>query len=318
MGMGVPSMMPNFPPPLPSGWSEHMGRSQLLYSIYGRLTDISAPDGVTRYYFNSQSKESTYVRPSFAPLPPSAPLIPTPAPPAQKKKKEKPKDKVPVPGTTWTRITTTEGNVFYFEKESKRSEWSVPEEIREEVGELEAEEKRVKDEKIAMEEEKRKEERLERMREQERVRMEVEEERKRGAEKRKKVSEGTEGKVVKKVKREEGEEVKLGDDDQQAETVNGSGVKVEAGDDEEKYGPQDEEDEADWMKAVAAEFAAEEKNQAQQEQEDKENTAKAEEEAAKKVFAVPNKVQVTLEEGRALFKVSYSEFVPVMPDERLM
>ncbi len=59
----------------------------------------------------------------------------------KKKKKEKPKDKVPIPGTTWTRVKTTEGNVFYFDKETKLSEWTVPESIKAEVAALEAEEK---------------------------------------------------------------------------------------------------------------------------------------------------------------------------------
>lgn len=174
--------------------------------------------------------------------------------------------------------------MFYFEKESKRSEWSVPEEIRAEVEELEKEEKRVRDEKAKEEEEKRKEERLERLREQERVRVEVEEERRKKGEKRKAGAEGgSEGKEAKKVKVEDGTE------------------EVE----EELAGPKDEEDEEAWMKAVAAEFAAADKSAADQEKQDKEDTAKAEEEAAKKVFAVPDKVVVSPEEGRALFKVSY-------------
>lgn len=210
----------------------------------------------------------------------------------KKKKKEKPKDKVPVPGTTWTRITTTEGNVFYFEKESKRSEWSVPEEIKDEVAELEAEEKRVKDEAAKREEEKKKAERLERLKEQERVRLEVEEERK----KRKAASEG--GKEAKKAKTNGSAAVEEDSDVTYGEAKEGDG------DDQEKFGPQDEEDEAEWMKAVAAEFAEAEKNQAEQEQEDKERTAREEEEAAKKVFAVPDKVNVSPEEGRALFKVN--------------
>jgi hypothetical protein len=107
-------------------------------------------------------------------MPPVAPS----APAEKKKKKEKPKEKVTVPGTGWQRITTTDGNVFYFEKESKRSEWSVPDEIKEEVAEMEAEEKRLSEEAAKQEREKKEADRLERLREQERVRAEIEEERK--------------------------------------------------------------------------------------------------------------------------------------------
>lgn len=252
---------------------------------------------MTRYYYSSQTKESTYVRPSFAPLPPSGTAPPNLAPPApaEKKKKEKPKDKVPIPGTTWTRITTTEGNVFYFEKGSKRSEWSVPEEIKAEVEELEAEEKAARAAAAAEEEEKRKEERLERLREQERIRLEVEEERKKVAEKRKAAvpPDGPKAEKKAKVVKEESGGWKSGE-------VGGS----QADEDGNKIGPQEDEDEAEWMKAVAAEFAEADQTQAEQEQLDKETKERNEAEAAKKVFAVPDKVQVSPEEGRALFKVS--------------
>ena len=44
---------------------------------------------------------------------------------------DKPKDKVPIPGTDgWLRVTTTHGHVFYAQKKTKRSEWTMPEEIR--------------------------------------------------------------------------------------------------------------------------------------------------------------------------------------------
>ena len=47
---------------------------------------------------------------------------------------ERPRDKVPIPGTDgWLRVTTTHGNVFYAQKKTKRSEWTVPEEIRAQV-----------------------------------------------------------------------------------------------------------------------------------------------------------------------------------------
>lgn len=51
---------------------------------------------------------------------------------------ERPRDKVPIPGTDgWLRVTTTHGNVFYAQKKTKRSEWTIPHEIRDQVLALE-------------------------------------------------------------------------------------------------------------------------------------------------------------------------------------
>lgn len=181
-------------------------------------------------------------------------------------------------------MTTNEGNVFYFEKESKRSEWSFPEEIKEEVSVLEAEEQTRREEVEREEKEMAEAERLERVRERERVRAEVEEERKRKAMKRKEREEnGEEPEPDSKVARKGGEEGEDGDGGE--------------------FGPQNEEDEEAWMKAVAAEFADADKAVEEEKIKDKETLEREEEEAAKKVFSVPEKVNVTLEEGRALFKV---------------
>lgn len=56
---------------------------------------------------------------------------------------ERPSTKVPIPGTDgWFRVTTTHGNVFYAQKGTKRSEWIVPEEIREQVEAMNGRKKR--------------------------------------------------------------------------------------------------------------------------------------------------------------------------------
>lgn len=55
------------------------------------------------------------------------------APKKAKKKKEKPVDKRPIAGTSWLRVTTNEGNVFYTNTETKTSVWTVPDEIKEQV-----------------------------------------------------------------------------------------------------------------------------------------------------------------------------------------
>ncbi|KAJ7179213.1 Hsp90 protein-domain-containing protein [Mycena filopes] len=101
------------PPPLPFGWTEH-------------LTPTNQP-----YYFNANTKESTYVRPLPPPI--AQPLV--------KKKKEKPLVKTPIPGTDWLRIKTTEGNIFYSHKVKKESIWHIPEEIAAAVEALEKDER---------------------------------------------------------------------------------------------------------------------------------------------------------------------------------
>lgn len=268
-----PSAMPNFPPPLPAGWSEH-----------------TAPDGRTKYYYNSNTKESTYNRPSFAPLPQNGGGSDPPSTSGETKKtkKEKPKQKVPIPDTTWVRVTTNEGNTFYFEKESKRSEWTVPDEIKDAV---EAMDRAEREEKEAEEREKREKEeaeRLERMRERERIRAEVEEERQR--------------------KRKEREEANGAQVDGERD---GKVAKKEGAEADEAFEPTEEEDEEEWKRAVAAEFAQQDAATKAKEDEEKEKVAKAEEEAAQKVFAAQTKVSVSVAEGRALFKVSPDSTPPV-------
>jgi len=237
---------------------------------------------VTKYYYNSNTKESTYVRPTFSSATPVA---------EPKKKKEKPKEKVMIPGTGWQRITTTEGNVFYFEKANKRSEWTVPDEIREEVEAFEQEEKEQKAREEAEAKAKIEEERRERMRDRERIRAEVEEER---ARKRKAADEAG-GEAPKKVK------VEGGTNENGAE----GNVKVagQGEDGDGDYAPADEDDEDAWQRAVAAEFAEQDAKAKEEEEENREKVEENKDEAAKKVFAVPGKVNVSPEEGRALFKV---------------
>ncbi|KAI9624328.1 hypothetical protein H4Q26_016898 [Puccinia striiformis f. sp. tritici PST-130] len=113
--------------PLPPGWTEHR-----------------APAGQF-YYYHAESGESTYVRPS-APAPAVKEQDPNLIVPSEgatekkssttttsKKKKEKPKTKEPIPETSWMKVTTTAGNVFYTNVETKASSWTIPEEIKEQV-----------------------------------------------------------------------------------------------------------------------------------------------------------------------------------------
>lgn len=144
--------------------------SGLLTSCY-----VTAPGGQP-YWYNQQSKISTYTRPGVSQAPPPPPpgfgvplplagftapshgqrpaqfaapihfsltssdppvLQPAPEVKEKKEKKEKPLRKTPIEGSGWTRVVTTKGNTFYTNRETKESVWTVPGEIRELVVALE-------------------------------------------------------------------------------------------------------------------------------------------------------------------------------------
>lgn len=103
--------------PLPPGWSQY-------------FTHDGQP-----YYYNAATGQSTHEPPALVPSS-SSPAA------AAKPKKEKPKAKDPIPGAEgWLRVTTNMGNVFYTHTATKRSEWTVPEEICEAVEAMEVAER---------------------------------------------------------------------------------------------------------------------------------------------------------------------------------
>lgn len=59
-----------------------------------------------------------------------------------KEKKEKPRTKTRVGDSPWIRVVTNKGNVFYNHSETKESVWQVPDEIKDAVDELDAQERR--------------------------------------------------------------------------------------------------------------------------------------------------------------------------------
>ncbi|RKP07030.1 hypothetical protein THASP1DRAFT_24743 [Thamnocephalis sphaerospora] len=139
-GYAMPAHMPH-----PSGWSEHRG-----------------PTGQP-YYYNAFTRQSTWKRPSELDQPMlmrmaeppaaygapgsvpamAAPSIVMAGPPLQlaggvpteqpalkpKKKDDKAKKMRPIPGTKWKLVSTSEGREFYFDTETKKSVWVIPEEI---------------------------------------------------------------------------------------------------------------------------------------------------------------------------------------------
>ncbi|KAH8105966.1 hypothetical protein BXZ70DRAFT_998118 [Cristinia sonorae] len=257
--MSVP-FIPMTVPPLPAGWTEHMG-------------PLGQP-----YYFNAQTQESTYVRP----LPTFANLPPPPVQQQSTSKKEKPRLKTPIPGTDWLRVETTEGNIFYTHKVEKRSVWTVPEEIKDAVAKLEADEAEVT----------RRREEEERMKEIERVKREVQEAvGKRKAQEPVPVDEVV---ISKKMRVEEDEDEEGGEDDEDEE--------------------DEDSDMEDWQKEAAEQLAKEAEEEKKRQEEEKK---REEEEKAKEVkeletqkgrpLNMPDRVDLSLDEAKALFKTLLRE-----------
>lgn len=103
-----------------------MVRRTALHYIFCTYNYLPGPGGQP-YFYNSQTRESTYIRP--------IPVQTT------TKKKEKPLVKTSIPGTEWLRVITSEGNTFYSHKLRKESVWTIPEEIRSAVEGLQTEER---------------------------------------------------------------------------------------------------------------------------------------------------------------------------------
>ena len=287
---------------------------------------------------------SPYTQPFVQPFNPHivnphglAPQFPAPGPtPAQnntnsteekKKKKEKPKEKIPIPGTSWLKVTTNLNNVFYTDPSSKTSSWTIPDEIKDAVEAFEADVKaqRVKEQEQKAEEERARaeERRLSDLREREKVRLELEEEKRKGIEleKRRKREADRERERKRKERDEddgdgEGEQVegeegdgrraakmaKLDEHDRDVDTKNNSNPNddhdhmddVSANpdpdsEDEEAMamGPIDADDEEAWQRAVAAEIARETKIKDRQKKESKAAKKAQEEEAMGRVFQLP-------------------------------
>ncbi|KAL0579544.1 hypothetical protein V5O48_002473 [Marasmius crinis-equi] len=244
-------------PPLPPPWTQH-----------------TAPTGHT-YYFNPNTKESTYVRP--------LPTFLQPGQPAQQpqKKKDKPLSKVQIPGTEWLRVKTTEGRVFYTHKTKKESVWTVPKEIKDALEEFEREEN----------EKKQQVEQSNEMTEEDEQRMEVERVKSQVQEmvKRKAEEAPPEAKTAKKAKTEA--------------TVEQDGE--ESGSDDEE-----EEEEEEWQREAAAQLAAEAEEakrvQAETKRRIEEETRKELEEQTRKAKELREyAAQYSPEEAKALFKVGF-------------
>lgn len=184
----------------------------------------------------------------------------------KKKKKEKPAEKVPIPGTQWLKVTTNMGNIFWTHTGRKESVWTVPDEIKDIVEQVEREEQeqslKQKEAEVAVVVESRNA--------------------KRKAEEKEHESRGK----VKKPKTEES-----------PKPVSPETKAPTPGTVEDQLA--EDENEA-WQRQMAEEMAMEEEAQTAPELSPPRMT-KAE--ATKQIFDVPAKVDISLEEGKALFKV---------------
>ncbi|PPQ69873.1 hypothetical protein CVT24_003208 [Panaeolus cyanescens] len=225
--------------PLPQGWSEHLGPNGQLF------------------YYNLITRESTFIRP--APLS-SASATNGPKP------KEKPKIKTPIPGTDWLRVTTTEGNVFYSNKITKQSLWTIPEGLESAVKALTAEKAPIKS----------------------------------SAQKGKEKDPAASGKRKA--------------EDTAAESARRKKTKTqdpEEEDDEDSEDSDEEEDaeEEEWQREAAEQLAREAKEEEERkrlEAEQEQKRVEAEQQEAQRL-QIPQRVDLSVEEGKALFKTLLRE-----------
>lgn len=203
-----------------------------------------------------------------------------PPAPVSKPKKEKPRVKTPIPGTDWLRVITTQGNTFYTHKVDKKSVWTVPDEIKDAVALLEKEEEEKKqreaEEALAKADQ-------ERLTELERIKTEVHD-------------------AVGKRKAEEPVPMD--------EIVISKKARVEDGDEEEDDEDDEDSDMEDWQREAAEQLAkeAEEEKKRLEEEKQREEEEKARELQAAEIqkgrpLNMPDRVDLSTEEAKALFKV---------------
>ncbi|KAI0036739.1 hypothetical protein K488DRAFT_40430 [Vararia minispora EC-137] len=234
-------------------------------------TEHFSPTGVP-YYYNAHTRQSTYTRPlpSFS--------SPTAVQVLGAKPKEKPVSKTPIPGTPWLRVKTNHGHTFFTHKAEKRSVWVVPDDIKDAVAALEREEAQQTDERDTQVA---------------RIKAEMKNTAKRKAPEEVPIAEI----VVSKRARVSGEE---GEGDE--------------GDEDDGEDDGEESEEGDWQHEAAAQLAAEAEEQ-ERIREEEEKRAKEAEEAEKSAKAkesvlqlnMPERIDLSIEEGKALFKTLLRE-----------
>lgn len=211
------------------------------------------------------------------------------APQAQgTKKREKPLLKKLVPGTDWLRVITNQGNIFYFNKSRKESAWTAPGDILELVAAMEQQEKEDK--------QKAQQDMLDKAaRAEETKQMEVD--------RIKKEMKGI-------IKRKADEETPL----DELVIAKKARVEDEDEDEDEDEGSSEEDEEEEWQREAAAQLAAEaeeehkrqeeERKRKEEEERQKEKETEMQRVQAAGLINMPEKVDLSIEEAKALFKVS--------------
>lgn len=195
--------------------------------------------------------------------------------------------KTPIPGTEWLRVITNEGNTFYTHTARKQSVWTVPDEIKDAVEQLEREEalKKAKE----AEETARKAEEKKAAREAERILAEAQ-----GIAVKRKAAEAVpmDEFVVSKKAKVAGE------------------AEDEGMSDEEDDEDSDESEEEEWQKEAAAQLAKEaeeekvrQEEERKREEEEARKLKEAEKQRGKAQLHMPERVDLSIEEAKALFKV---------------
>ena len=194
------------------------------------------------------------------------------------KKKERPSVKTRIPGTDWLRVKTTEGNIFYSHKLKKESIWTMPDEIRDAVEKLEHQE-------------------LEKQRQSTQDVATVAEEETRKAEREMSLEvERVKGEVQAMVKRKADECAPID------EIIRTKKARVEDDSESDDY-------EEEWQREAAAQLSAEAEAEKKRLEELEQARKEAEEELQRLRAAqinMPERVDLSLEEAKALFKVSTS------------
>lgn len=243
--------------------------------------------------------QSTYTRPlPMFPVPGGMPfvtagaVIPGAAAPKEKKKQERPLFKSPVPGTPWIKVKTTEGNVFWTHKERKESFWEVPDEIREQAETMEREEKE-KDAKLVDENQKQMLEARERdaeemkRKEREEVERVMEEVKDAVAAGKRKADEPADGDKKKGHKKSRVEEAEEPDEQWQREIADEMVQEVEA----------------DAGDTEAHEVNETEHSVVSDGKESRRDSNAPTDAAKQEFFKVPDRVDLSIDEAKALFKV---------------
>ncbi|KAF7776168.1 hypothetical protein Agabi119p4_4561 [Agaricus bisporus var. burnettii] len=241
-----------------------------------------APGGRT-YYYNNQTLQSTYARP--------VPSFHTMLQANYIGKKEKPLLKKQIPGTEWLCVKTNLGNIFYFSKSKRESVWSAPDSVVDSLRVMKRQEEE----------------------EEQNARQEMLDKATRSDEAKQKEIDRIKNELKGTVKRKADEETPL----HELVIAKKSRVDNEKNDDDSEE-DEEEDEEEEWQREAAAQLAAEaeeerrrqgeeRKREEAEKQQQRELEAEAQRAEATRSINMPAKVDLSIEEAKALFKTLLRE-----------